>query len=116
MAKQYRYVRFTWWREVDLEAISEELEGSFTVEEINLPGTRWELSLYKIERERLKVSADTLRARLALFRAVLYQREPMPFTARDMSLRERVMELYPRITPTPFPMQYSYEPDFEVAE
>ncbi len=51
----------------------------------------------------MKIEADTLRARLSSNRAVLYQRENAPFTARDMALRGRVMELYPHNSPTPFP-------------
>ena len=115
-ARPYRYVRYAWWREVDLDSVSEELRGSFNVEAIDLPSTKEEISLFKVDRERLKVSADTLRARLSSYRAMLYQRNHAPFTARDMSLRKRILELYPRRSPTPFPVQFSIEPEFEVAE
>jgi hypothetical protein len=47
---------------------------------------------------------------------VLYPRENAPFTARDMALRGRALELYPHNSPTPFPVQFSIEPKFEVAE
>ncbi len=42
--------------------------------------------------------------------------EAEPFTARDMELRRRMMELYPRKRPTPFPFMFGREPEFEVAE
>jgi hypothetical protein len=116
LALPYRYVRYTWWREVDLDSVSEELGGSYRVEAINLPSTKEEISLFKIDRERMKIEADTLRARLSSYRVVLYQRENAPFTARDMALRGRALELYPHNSPTPFPVQFSIEPEFEVAE
>jgi hypothetical protein len=33
-----------------------------------------------------------------------------------MELRARILELYPKNTPTPFPMLWSTEPEFEVEE
>jgi hypothetical protein len=116
MPERYQYVRYTWWRGVDMDRVSEELGGSFAVEPIHMPEDDNEFSLTKIDRERLMVSADTLKARLSPYRAVLYQRDPAPFTARDMDLRKRLLELYPRITSTPFPIGYSTEPKFEVAK
>ncbi len=116
LARPYRYVRYAWWREVDLDSVSEELGGSFNVEAIDLPSTKEEISLFKVDRERLRIEADTLRARLSSYRVVLYQRENAPFTARDMALRGRALELYPHNSPTPFPVQFSIEPEFEVAE
>lgn len=116
MERPYRYLRYTWYVEVDLDAVSEEFRGSFSVEAIELPSTKEEISLFKVDRERMKIEADTLRARLSSYRAMLYQRNHAPFTARDMSLRKRILELYPRRSPTPFPIQFSIEPKFEVAE
>jgi hypothetical protein len=116
MERPYRYLRYTWWREVDLASVSEELRGSYKVEAINLPSTKEEISLFKVDRERMKIEADTLRARLSSYRVVLYQRENAPFTPRDMALRGRALELYPHNSPTPFPIQFSIEPEFEVVK
>ena len=116
MARGYHYVRFTWWKEVDLKEVATSLGGSFGVKVMNMPGDMRELSLYKDLREELKVKADTLGAILSPIRAVLYQKEQAPFTVRDVELRKKIMELYPRDRPTPFPMFYSEEPKFEVAE
>jgi hypothetical protein len=116
MPETYQYVRFTWWGGVDLEEVSEEFRGSYAVEPINMPEDDRELSLAKIDRERLKVWADTLKARLSPYKAVLFQRDPAPFTPRDLRLRNRILELYPRTTPTPFPIGFSVEPKFEVSE
>lgn len=116
MAKQpYHYVRFRWWRRVDLKKVARELGETFSVEEIAMPKGEMEISLFKDEREELKVEADTLLAMLSPFRAVLSQREPAPFTTRDLELRKRVLELYPRSRPTPFPWEFSQEPKFDVA-
>lgn len=116
MAQPYHYVRFKWWRIVDLKEIARELGGVFSIEPLKMPRNDRELSLLKDMREELRVKADTLGAMLSPVRAVLFQREAAPFTARDMELRRRVLELYPRDRPTPFPMFFSEEPKFEVAE
>jgi hypothetical protein len=50
---------------------------------------------------------------LSSFSVLLYQKEGKPFTARDMELREKVMKMYPRSRPTPFPWEFSLEPNFE---
>jgi hypothetical protein len=79
LTRPYRFVRYAWWREVDLDTVSEELGGAFNFEAIDLPSTREEISLFKVDRERLRIEADTLRARLSSYRAMLYQRENAPF-------------------------------------
>lgn len=114
MAKiSYSYVRFSWWNSVDLKEAAKELGESFSVEDVTMPGDDLDLSLLKSERDKLKVTADTLKARLAPHRAVLYQNESAPFTERDMALRKKILELYPRNRPTPFPWELSWEPKFE---
>ncbi len=79
------------------------------------PGTKYEVAIHKDDRSELEVKSDTLVALLSSFRAVLSQREPAPFTPRDMELRKRVIELYPRERPTPFPWMFGHEPNFEKA-
>ncbi|MBS7651792.1 MAG: hypothetical protein QXD04_03645 [Candidatus Bathyarchaeia archaeon] len=114
--KPYHYVRFTWLRKVDLRRVAEELERRFEVEQRSLPSSETEFSLFKDEREGLKVKADTLAAFLYPMKAVLYQREASPFTARDLELRRLVLQLYPRSRPTPLPWSFSSEPKFEIAQ
>lgn len=114
-SKAYHYVRFTWRRKVDLKKIAEEL-GKFEVEHRSLPSSETEFSLFKDEREGLKVTADTLSAFLYPMKAILYQREAAPFTRRDLELRRIVLEIYPRNRPTPLPWSFSVEPKFEKAE
>jgi len=115
MVQPYHYVRFTWWKNVDLRNVERELDAAFSVESIEMPGDDREFSLYKEMRGELKVRADTLGAILSPVRAVLFQREAMPFTARDVELRRRILKLYPRNTPTPLPLFFSEEPKFDVA-
>ena len=112
----YFYVRFRWARGLDFNEVESELRETFHVEQLSRPYDEKEISLHKNDREKLKVWADTLGALLSPFRAVLYQREPAKFTAADMRLRERILELYPRITASLFPWHFSAEPRFLVAE
>lgn len=116
MSKPYHYVRFRWWQGADLKKVSEELSDEFSVETIEMPKSKYDIALLKDERYELKVNADTLTALLSRFRAVLSQRESAPFTEKDMKLRERILELYPRSRSTPFPWVFSVEPKFEVVE
>lgn len=114
--KPYNFVRFRWWNKADLEKIANELGEKYYLEWSIGPRTEIEIDLRKAERDVLKVKADTLGAYLDIYKAVLYQREPAPFTTRDMELRKRVFELYTRDRPTPFPWQFLEEPKFVVAE
>lgn len=98
-----------------MKLVAKELEG-FIMEEIELPRDKDEISLYKDDREELRVRADTLTVFLAPSRAILTQKEPSPFTPKDLELREKVLKLYPQNQPTPFPWEWSIEPKFEVAK
>ena len=112
MALKYSYVRFRWWGHVDLDKALEEFSGFKTRKIIQEKGGQ-DISLYKDQRDEIEVEADTLQALLSPVRAVLNQKETKPFTARDMELREKVMKMYPRGRPTPFPWEFSSEPKFE---
>jgi len=115
MASKYSYVRFRWWDPVDLDKTVEEFSG-FKTKMIFQKKEGEEISLLIDLRSEVEVEADTLQALLSPFRAVLNQKEAKPFTARDMELREKVMKMYPRGRPTPFPWEFSSEPKFEVEE
>lgn len=114
MAEPYHYIRFRWWTGVDLKEVSEDLRRFFSVETIDLPSNEHELSLLKDERNELKIRADTLIAIISCFRAILFQKDEAPFTARDLKLREKVLELYPHNRPTPLPWSFTHEPKFEI--
>lgn len=117
MRRKYSYVRYTWWSEVDIDALGGEFSAEFEVKPVNIPkSTIYEFSLYKNARDETLVKADTLGAYISRFRAVLFQRERAPFTSRDLELRRRILEVYPRDRPSPFPWAYSDEEPFEVAE
>jgi hypothetical protein len=116
LVEAYHYVRFRWWTRLDLEKISKELAEEFDVKMIAQSGDVRELALHKDDRNELEVKSDTLIAFISPFRAVLSQGEPSPFTSRDMNLRKKIIELYPKNRPTPFPWKFSEEPKFEVAE
>jgi hypothetical protein len=116
LARAYHYVRWRWWTKLDLGEVSEELSQRYEVEALNRPSYELELTLRKDEREEILVRSDTLRVYVSAFRAVMFQKEAAPFTPRDLELRNRVMELYPHARPTPLPMQFSTEPEFETIE
>ena len=113
MSERYTYVRFSWWRGVDLSKVAEDLSHSFKVEMHYRPSDRDEISFTKDDRDELKVKADTLSALLSRFQVVLYQKEAAPFTARDMELRKMILAHYPRNRPSPFPWGFSSESTFE---
>ncbi|MBS7631781.1 hypothetical protein KEJ47_09505 [Candidatus Bathyarchaeota archaeon] len=96
-----------------MEQVAEELK-EFKLEKIDMPKDETELSLFKDERESLKVKADTLIAFLSPTRAVMSQKSPAPLTRRDLRLREKILQLYNRDRPTPFPWSWSVETKFEV--
>ena len=116
LAKAYHYVRWRWWIKLDLEEVSEELSKKYEIELFERPSYELELTYRKDERAELLVRSDTLRVFLSHFRAVLFQKEPASFTPKDLELRNRVIELYPKERPTPLPMQFSSEPQFETIE
>jgi len=74
------------------------------------------LTLHTEWREELTVEADTLAANLAPKRAVLYQRNPAPFTSDDLRLREELFRFYPYRRPTFLPFYFDKEPEFDVVE
>jgi hypothetical protein len=112
MTSNYNYVRFRWWDPVNLDKVVKELPG-FKTRKIVHEKVGEDISLYKDQRDEVEAKADTLQALLSPFRAVLNQKETKPFTPRDMELREKVIKMYPRSRPTPFPWLFSSEPKFE---
>ena len=116
MRKPYYYIRFRWWRGVGLEKVIKELSKEFEVKKKNFPEYDVDLSLLKDRRVEVEIKADTLNARLSEFCAILYQKEAKPFTSKDLLLRKKILELYSRNKPTPFPWEFSVEPEFEVQE
>lgn len=115
MSEPYQYVKFRWWSAVDLNAVYEEMkEYDFVVTRKEVPEYEIELSIQKDFRDELVVNADTLTAHLSQFRAVLTQKEATPFSPKDVRLRDRIVELYPRNRPIPLPWDYIFEPDFEI--
>lgn len=117
MVEPYNYIRFRWRGEDDLEKIAEDIGPSFKVKMFSQSRSRdYDMSLFKEQRDELKVSADTLSALLSRSRAVLYQQKVAPFTAKDLELRKKIFELYPRNSATPFPWMFTKETKFEIAK
>jgi hypothetical protein len=109
---KYSYVRFRWWDPVDLHKAVGEFPG-FKTKKIVMEKGGMDISIYRDLRDEVEVEADTLQALLSPFRVVINQKETKPFTARDMELREKLLKMYPRGRPTPFPWEFSTEPAFE---
>jgi hypothetical protein len=65
-----------------------------------------------MDRDEIKVKADTLTVSISRMKAVLFQKNAVPFTEKDVLLRKKIFEMYPRISPFPFQL-YRKEPKFE---
>ncbi len=117
MEEQYYFIRYEWFQRVDLDALAKEMEEEFVVELRPMPTGRVDLSPYKFDREGLKITADTLAVFTHPFKAVLFQREPAPFTSRDLKLRNRILELYRKNKSSLLSIGAAYsEPKFQIAE
>jgi len=116
MEKLYKYVRWRWFSLLDMEEVKNRLNEKYSVEKLDVPTGDMEKAFFKNFREALLVRADTLRVYLAPQRAFLSQKEPMPFTKRDLELREMVLKLYPRDRESPFSFHFQSEPRFEISE
>ena len=83
---------------MDKEA--EQLGSDFEIKPINTPElSDQEVAIYKTTRKEIMVKADTVGAIIGTFRAILYQKDKAPFTSRDLLLRQKILELYPRTSP-----------------
>lgn len=116
MSKPYYYIRFNWWKDVDLGKLENELAKKFHVERVRIPWDDRKISLFGDMNTELKIFADNLRAYVSPIRAILYQKKASPFTQRDLDLRNKLIEYYPRERPSPFPFMFGSEPEFEVMD
>lgn len=115
-ARAYHYVRWRWWDRIDVDGLAEELSEEYEVRAIPDHGWDLELTYMKEMRDRYLIKSDTLTVFLSIFRVVMTQRKPAPFTKRDVKLRERMLELFPEERPTFLPWQFSTEPEYETVE
>jgi hypothetical protein len=113
--KPYHHVRFRWWTRIKLDEISEDFQDEYDVVMKSMIADELEMAIHKDDRNELKVQSDTINAFLSPFRAVLSQKETKALTMRDLELRKKVIELYPRNRPTPLPWLFLPEPAFETA-
>ena len=115
-ARAYHYVRWRWWDRIDVDGLAEELSEEYMVK--TLPDYGWDLELtfHKEMRDRYMIKSDTLTVFLSIFRVVMTQKKPAPFTKKDVKLRERMMELFPEERPTFLPWQFSSEPEYQTVE
>lgn len=117
MEKPYYFIRYEWFKRVDLGALAKEMEEEFDVELRPMPTGRVDMSPYKFDREGLKITADTLAVFTHPFKAVLFQKESALFTSRDLKLRNRILELYRKNKSSLLSIGAAYsEPKFQVAE
>ena len=99
---------------MNIQELATELRGmNFCVRRRDTPRDD-SLTLHTEWREELTLEADTLAAHLAPKRAVLYQRNPAPFTSDDLRLRGALFSFYPYGRPTFLPFYSEKEPEFDV--
>jgi len=108
-AEPYRYVRFTWWRDLKPTDLIERFKDDFTLTFYPREERGDEIGVHRAHRWEILVKADTLSVFLGPNRACLFQQTRGPFTQRDLKLREKVLSLYPHGF-------LLYEPKFEVEE
>jgi len=115
LTDNYSYTRFRWVDAANLDTLAKELrEAGFDVSIRQLPTSEYDISPYKNQRTSLHIKADSLNAIISPSRATLAQRVRRPFTARDMRLREIVLEAFPHGASTFFPWGFNVEPAFEL--
>ncbi len=117
MTDTYSYTRFRWRKGADIDEIAAAMiEKNFKVTRRNMPNSEYDISPYKDNRVSIIVKADTLDALITPLRATLSQREKKPFTAKDLELRQLVLDLFPHGSSTFFPWGFSVEPPFKTAK
>ena len=114
MSKPYQHTLFRWGKKADLNEVEQKLSVSFKVKKVIAPRDEKEFVIDK-DRDELRVESDTLNAYLTHSRALLFQKNDLPFTVKDMELREIVKEFYPHNRPTPLPIFFTSEPKFRQA-
>ena len=113
----YSYIRYTWSKNVNVDKEADQLSVEFEIIPINTTElSDQEVAIHKTTRKEIIVKADTVGAIIGTFRAILYQKEKAPFTHQDLLLRQKILELYPRTTPSPLPIMLSFEPKFTIEE
>lgn len=78
-----------------------------------MPSSNGDMSIYKNERDGIQCKADNLSAFLYEYKAVLYQKNPAPFTEKDLKMRDIVLETYPRTSSSMLSTAFQSEPAFE---
>jgi hypothetical protein len=116
VAKTYWHIRYRWLKNIDIQKIASELGEDFEVETMDTKKGNNDPTVWKLWRDQLKIKANTLSALLSARRVVLYQREAMPFTEKDLKLREYLFGLYPRNRGTPLHVGSIDEPKFSVVK
>ncbi len=99
-----------------MDEVKREIGEVFDIKPLYVPTDDRDIVLSQFEREELRVKADTLSARLAKMRAVLYQKDAAPLTDRDLKLRKYILELYPKDRATPLSLGIQKEPKFTMTE
>ena len=114
--KPYYFTRSSGRKQVDLNKLVEELKDEYTIQELDDFDSIWDITLDDLDREKLRIIADTLAVRLAPARVILFQREAAPFTQRDQKLKDIIFRLY-KLDKTSFlPLKSPKEPEYKVVE
>ena len=111
----YHFVRFLWTGSMDLDEMEKEFE-EYVVGWRIPPESFSKMDVHIYNLKELKLKADTLGVYVSITRAILFQKTPAKFTKKDIELRKRIFEIFPRNRPTPFPFLVVDEPKYEVEE
>ena len=116
MPSKYHYVRYRWWEIIDVDKLANELSEEYNVKPIKDHGWDLELTLMKEARDKFLIKSDTLTVFLSAYRVVMVQKVAAPFTSKDLKLRNRLLELFPKERQTVLAIRSIPEPEFEIAE
>jgi hypothetical protein len=116
LTKAYHYARYRWWEKIDVDKLANELSEEYNVKAIKDHGWDLELTFMKEARDRYLIKSDTLSVFLSIYRAVMFQKVPSPFTAKDLKLRNHILKLFPKQRETILTTQVRKEPEFQVTE
>jgi hypothetical protein len=94
LGRPYYSVQFNWgYRPINIKEVAKKLSRTFNVEWIIMVKRKRDEAFAS---DWIKVSANTLNAYLLPWRTIIFQKKPLPFTQRDIELREKLLALYPR--------------------
>lgn len=100
--KPYFKTRFRWYDPFDITEFVNNFGNNY---KIRLPLDLMDesrIEIFRDVRKEIKVRADTLHVFLTAYKAILFQKEVVPLTDKDIELEKLVLMNYTHVRDTPF--------------